>query len=411
MLHPPAVCKSTDPMESGLLYRAETSARRGPGAEPGQRSATDRRFGRTGILRGVGGRVFHKCPGERSRTRSGSDHATRYPASRGAGCPAARRPVTLCGWCHGFTLVELLVVIAIIGILIALLLPAVQAAREAARKMQCANHLKQQALAVHHFTQSTGGKFPELALTTNKITISFYNLILPYLEQGDIYNLTYNYALETNYPLIWCLKDIAGYPDGDEKFWAVYGKIPLYLCPSDPNHVSRIYIPFGYPSRPEFYSSYAASYHMFGRERPHIMHQCYYGCGEDYSWTSNFRMGTMPDGTSNTIMFSEYARNHDVNWTLPAMVYPTMYPPMFGFIVPDPDNDPTYGYWHSISVKAEMPPVEAWEFNFYRASTPHSGIMTGALADGSVRGFSVNIDEEVWMNLIQPDDGNSIGDY
>ena len=120
----------------------------------------------------------------------------------------------------------------------------------------------------------------------------------------------------------------------------------------------------------------------------------------------------MPDGTSNTIMFSEYARNHDVKWPLPAMVYPDMYAPMFGFIVPDrPGTDHPYKYWNSVSVNAEMPPVEVWDFNFYRASTPHSGIMTGALADGSVRGFSVNIDEKVWLNLLKPADGNSIGDY
>ena len=102
----------------------------------------------------------------------------------------------------GFTLVELLVVIAIIGILIALLLPAVQAAREAARRTQCINNLKQQSLAVHNFADSTGGKFPELARLNQNITIGFFNLLLPFLEQGEIYNITYNYAIETKYPLL-----------------------------------------------------------------------------------------------------------------------------------------------------------------------------------------------------------------
>src|SRR5687768_18535166 len=80
----------------------------------------------------------------------------------------------------GFTLVELLVVIAIIGILIALLLPAVQAAREAARRAQCTNNLKQIAAACHTFHDSNGA-FPPSDMSDNWAPWAAF--ILPYVEQ------------------------------------------------------------------------------------------------------------------------------------------------------------------------------------------------------------------------------------
>ena len=106
---------------------------------------------------------------------------------------------------HAFTLVELLVVIAIIGILIALLLPAVQAAREAARRMQCTNHLKQIGLAVHNFHDARKGLPPSTVGNTSLATwqsadpfesepgkmaprASLFTLILPYLEQQSLYD-------------------------------------------------------------------------------------------------------------------------------------------------------------------------------------------------------------------------------
>lgn len=88
---------------------------------------------------------------------------------------------------RGFTLVELLVVIAIIGILIALLLPAVQAAREAARRTQCANHLKQIGLAIHNF-ESTHGAVPP-AQTSGVGHATWLVHIMPYLEQGTLHEI------------------------------------------------------------------------------------------------------------------------------------------------------------------------------------------------------------------------------
>src|ERR1700745_227005 len=106
---------------------------------------------------------------------------------------------------RGFTLIELLVVIAIIAVLIALLLPAVQSAREAARRAQCTNNLKQIGLALHNYHQTTN-VFPMGASSGMWNAVGVYNvkqnfgplaMMLPYLEQAQIYNaLNFNWGCE-----------------------------------------------------------------------------------------------------------------------------------------------------------------------------------------------------------------------
>jgi len=96
------------------------------------------------------------------------------------------------GYRFAFTLVELLVVVAIIGVLIALLLPAVQAAREAARRMQCSNHLKQQGLAIHNFHDTRNGIVPCVIHGTNVNATnrtSAFGLLYPYMEQQSLYDI------------------------------------------------------------------------------------------------------------------------------------------------------------------------------------------------------------------------------
>src|SRR4051795_4767522 len=95
---------------------------------------------------------------------------------------------------RGFTLIELLVVIAILSVLIALLLPAVQAAREAARRIQCTNNLKQWGLGLHNYEGVAGVLPPPMAMRGSGSTITWSNgwsvhgRVLPFMEQGAAFN-------------------------------------------------------------------------------------------------------------------------------------------------------------------------------------------------------------------------------
>src|SRR5262245_38912372 len=95
--------------------------------------------------------------------------------------------VSRTGLKRGFTLVELLVVIAIIGVLVALLLPAVQAAREAARRTDCGNKLKQLGIALQNF-HDTYGNFPPGQTDNDTANLGWGTYILPYIEQTGSYD-------------------------------------------------------------------------------------------------------------------------------------------------------------------------------------------------------------------------------
>jgi prepilin-type N-terminal cleavage/methylation domain-containing protein len=197
---------------------------------------------------------------------------------------------------RAFTLVELLVVIAIIGILVALLLPAVQSAREAARRSQCTNNIKQLALAVHTY-HDTFKSFPSTGTNGH----SLHARLLPYVEQKNIYD-TIRFDLNVNDPL----NDLPR-----------MSNIPSFQCPSDPDN-----LPLTLGGRTNYvanmgtnimYSTNDTSHPNFGK--PEFNGPFGFGSsgfsGGMFLGVKGFR--DILDGTSNTAMFSERNKGDGTN--------------------------------------------------------------------------------------------------
>ncbi len=200
-----------------------------------------------------------------------------------------------------FTLVELLVVIAIIGVLVALLLPAIQAAREAARRMSCANNMRQVAVAMHNY-ESANKKFPpQIMIGTDQKLWSAQARVLPYLEQGNMFA-----AIDFEQPYASIL--ING-----EALASL--RVPTLLCPSEIRDEIRFKdgSPYHYPL------NYGINCGVWKVYDPNDQ------SGGSGAFFPNAGLGTRSfgDGLSNTLMLAEvrgwtpYFRDGDAGSAIP----------------------------------------------------------------------------------------------
>jgi prepilin-type N-terminal cleavage/methylation domain-containing protein/prepilin-type processing-associated H-X9-DG protein len=219
----------------------------------------------------------------------------------------------------GFTLVELLVVIAIIGVLVALLLPAVQAARESARRMQCANNLKQMGLAFTNY-HDTNKWFPPGAVWSNTGAAipspgnfannrgSFFIRILPYVEQQSLYNL-FDFNTGTDGQRLVATNASSELLRGQQ--------LAVFICPSDTvrrtGNTPNFIMPASYHTNMGPSSDISnngacscplhATFRTFSRPNTNVNNPA--GPFSRNGWVSQTKMSDCLDGLSNTIYVGE----------------------------------------------------------------------------------------------------------
>ena len=330
----------------------------------------------------------------------------------------------------GFTLVELLVVIAIIGILVGLLLPAVQAAREAARRMQCSNNVKQLALAAHNF-ESAYKKFPPGYIGepstgglsfTNAQYVGHLLYLFPYMEQSAIYTPfsdkrqldpkqkpTGNTTIDgVKFQPYW--NDDDDDPSDIDTLWDYCQfKVSTLLCPSDdPYSNSFATGAILHPNSPVGSNGLGMTMGGFNFIRPlsgeFLGRTNYLGCAGRggrtgsaawnvwegiFSNRSTNRFGDVKDGTSSTFMFGEVTG-------------------LWGDSVKPNDRRWSMGW-----MTGGMP--TAWglgSHHWYKYNALHAGKMINfGFADGSTKALSPTIDNEAYKRLSGMKDGEVIPDY
>ena len=323
----------------------------------------------------------------------------------------------------GFTLIELLVVIAIIGILVSLLLPAVQQTRSAARRIQCSNNLKQLGLAAHSF-HDTHGAFPPARLILDvprgrndqgtRVGMdepSWLIRLLPYIEQANVHDQWDEYQTY-----------------GQNPAEARNHALGIFLCPSRhsadravvDDEVVRITAPCGCPSGTQVVpggaiADYGANHGDLSPgalSRPTDFYWGGNGTGVIISsrpkgdetaikrdWLDKIDTADVTDGLSNTLMIGELfiPRGEDMK---------------------TPYNGPAYFGRHLTNfARIGGPGVplahgpDDQRANLYSFGSLHDGIVQFALADGSVRPIATSVSTRVLGYLSNRRDGNTVGEF
>ena len=305
---------------------------------------------------------------------------------------------------RGFTLIELLVVIAIIAVLIALLLPAVQQAREAARRTQCKNNLKQLGLAMHSYHDTYGG-LPMAKNTTSSGLTNFpaQARVLPYIDQAPLYN-----------QINWNVNSTNAANAGP---FAI--TVPAFRCPSDSDTMQTVA-----GGRNNYYTNYGT---IIGNSLPgKTSGSTNYGMPmpDGVMFQDSFvNFSGITDGTSATVMMSERSLGDGSNGIATRKsdtFQPGSYPndanealtqcraidttdltkqgkSTAGVSWLSPDHTTTY-YFHVLppnDLSCMYPPSRIAT----TANSRHVGGVHALLCDGSVRFVSENIDLNIWRAL------------
>ena len=327
---------------------------------------------------------------------------------------------------RGFTLIELLVVLAIITVLVSLLLPAVQQAREAARQVQCRNHLRQIALGVHNYVDIATVLPPSACInplvteTGNNGSWGVHGRILPFLDQSNLYNsvdLTVAWDFQT----------------------AIDGlKIPTYACPSDP-HSNHSRDP-GEGKVTLYPTNYGFNFGTW------FVYDPVTGNGGDGMFFPNarLRMAALTDGTSNTLLAAEvkawqpYRRNGGPETSdVPGTVTEAQATVASGVQFKRTGHTEwPDGRVHHHGITTTLTPntrvecsedggkydcdYNSWQegrngivgspsYAIITSRSHHPGIVNVAIADGSVRTVSEHIDRRIWQSLGTRAGGEFVG--